>query len=159
DAPTSWWLLATKSGGDAPDRASGGAERLGAGRVGAARRQGDGGAEGVGAADERADVAGVVDVPELERHGPRLGTGQVLAAVDADHARGVSGGGDLGEQRRLDVLTGDEQLDRLGRGRPHQVFAFDEEEPELVAPPPLVQLAHELPLLVVARGDPATPCR
>jgi hypothetical protein len=34
-----------------------------------------------------------------------------------------------------------------------EILALDDEEPELVAPAPLVQLADELELLVVARGD------
>jgi hypothetical protein len=63
---------------------------------------------------------------------------------------------DLGEQRRLDVLTGNQTLDLLEavieRGD-DEVLALDEEEPELVAPASLVQLADELELLVVARAD------
>jgi hypothetical protein len=63
---------------------------------------------------------------------------------------------DLGEQRRLDVLTGNQTLDLLEaaieRGD-DEVLALEEEEPELVAPASLVQLADELELLVVARAD------
>ena len=62
---------------------------------------------------------------------------------------------DLGEQPRLDVLARDEQLDRLGRRRLDEILALADEEPELVAPAPLVQLADELELLVVARRDHA----
>jgi hypothetical protein len=65
----------------------------------------------------------------------------------------VRGRRHLGEQRRLDVLAGDEQLDRLGRRGVDEILALTGEEPELVPPAPLVQLADELELLVVARGD------
>jgi len=63
---------------------------------------------------------------------------------------------DLGQKRRLDVLSGDEQLDRLDPGverRVHEILTFRDEEPELVAPAAIVQLANELELLVVERGD------
>ena len=50
----------------APDGAGGRAERLRASRVGAAVRERDRGAEGVGGADQRADVPGVGDPPERE---------------------------------------------------------------------------------------------
>ena len=62
----------------------------------------------------------------------------------------------LGEQPRLDVVARDEQLDRLDpcrRGRIDEVLSLDEEEPELVAPAALVQLADELQLLVVPGAD------
>jgi hypothetical protein len=62
----------------------------------------------------------------------------------------------LRQQRRLDVVTGDEQLDGLdpnGRGRVDEILALRNEQPELVAPPPLLQLANELELLVLAGGD------
>jgi hypothetical protein len=62
----------------------------------------------------------------------------------------------LREQVRLDVVAGDEQLDGLDRRRRRrvdEVLALDEEEPELVAPAALVQLADELELLVVAGAD------
>ena len=57
---------------------------------------------------------------------------------------------DLGEQLRLDVLACAEEVDRLGGRRLDGVLALDEEEAELVAPPLVVQLAHELQPLVVA---------
>jgi hypothetical protein len=61
---------------------------------------------------------------------------------------------DLREQRRLDVLARDQQLDRLDAGcRLDQVFPLDSEQPELVAPAPVVELTDELEPLVVARGD------
>jgi hypothetical protein len=61
---------------------------------------------------------------------------------------------DLREQRRLDVLARDQQLDRLDAGgRLDQVLPLDGEQPELVAPAPVVELADELEPLVVARGD------
>jgi hypothetical protein len=60
----------------------------------------------------------------------------------------------LREQRRLDVLARDEQLDRLETGGGlDEVLPFDSEQPELVAPAPVVELADELEPLVVARGD------
>ena len=77
---------------------------------------------------------------------------QVGPPVDADHARRMRRRRDLGEQRRLDVLARDEQLDRLGGRRRDEILALAGEEAELVAPAPLVQLAHELQLLVVAGG-------
>src|SRR5258707_165858 len=59
----------------------------------------------------------------------------------------------LGEEPRLHVVAGPQQIDRLrGRGR-DRVFALDKEEAELVAPALLVQLAHELQALVVLRTD------
>jgi hypothetical protein len=62
----------------------------------------------------------------------------------------VGGRGDFCEQARLDVLARDEQLDRFrGRGG-DEVLPLAREQPELLAPPPLVQLADELELLVVA---------
>jgi hypothetical protein len=60
----------------------------------------------------------------------------------------------LGEQRRLDVLARDEHVDRLDV-LGEQILALDDEQPELVAPAPIVELADELEPLVVARGDQA----
>jgi hypothetical protein len=54
---------------------------------------------------------------------------------------------DLGQQRRLDVLSRDEQLDGLVTGRARRVdeiLALGDEQAQLVAPPALVQLADEL---------------
>ena len=62
---------------------------------------------------------------------------------------------DLREEPRVDVRSGAQQLDRLGGRRVDGVLALDEEETELVTPAPVVQLAHELELLVVARDDHA----
>jgi hypothetical protein len=62
----------------------------------------------------------------------------------------------LGEQLGLDVLSGHEQvggLEPAGDPRLDEVLPLDREQPELVAPPPLAQLADELQALVVARGD------
>jgi len=59
----------------------------------------------------------------------------------------------LGEQRRLDVLAGDEQLDRLDSGVARgvdEILALGDEQPELVAPAPVPELADELEPLVVA---------
>ena len=52
---------------DAEDRARRGAQRLRAERVGAARGERDGGAEGIGRPQQRADVARIGDAPERER--------------------------------------------------------------------------------------------
>ena len=63
---------------------------------------------------------------------------------------------DLGQERRLDVLSGDEQFRRLDPGverSTDEIFTLRDEEPELVAPAAVVQLADELELLVVERGD------
>src|SRR5262249_54315386 len=90
----------------APDRARRGAERLRAGRVGAAGRQDDGGAERVGAPDHRPEIARVRDTPELERHRPGLPARQVVAPEDPDHARRVGSGRHLGEKLGRDVLAG-----------------------------------------------------
>jgi hypothetical protein len=63
---------------------------------------------------------------------------------------------DVGEQRRLDVLAGDQQLHgleaRIACGV-DEILALSDEQPQLLAPAPLVQLADELELLVVARAD------
>jgi hypothetical protein len=58
---------------------------------------------------------------------------------------------DLGEQRRLDVVPRHEEVDRLDTGpRLDEILALDDEQPELVAPAPVVELADELEPLVVA---------
>jgi hypothetical protein len=64
--------------------------------------------------------------------------------------------GHLRKQVGLHVVAGEEQLDRLdpySRRRVDEILTLDEEEPELVAPAALVQLADELELLVVAGAD------
>jgi hypothetical protein len=63
---------------------------------------------------------------------------------------------DVGEERRLDVLAGDEQLVRVISGRERggdEILPLGDEQAELVAPAALVELANELELLVLARGD------
>jgi hypothetical protein len=63
---------------------------------------------------------------------------------------------DLGEERGLDVLTGDEQLDRLDGGVPRrldEILTLGDEQSELVAPPGVLQLPDELELLVLAGAD------
>jgi hypothetical protein len=63
---------------------------------------------------------------------------------------------DLREQFAPDVLAGDEQLDRLETpGCLDEVLPLDREQPELVPPAPVVELADELEPLVVAGGDQA----
>ena len=60
----------------------------------------------------------------------------------------------LGQQRRLDVLAGDEQVDRLdAAGRLDEILTLRDEQLELVSPAPVVELADELEPLVVAGGD------
>jgi hypothetical protein len=59
----------------------------------------------------------------------------------------------LGEQLRLDVLSGDQQIDGSDarrRGRGDQILTLRDEQPELVAPAPVPELADELEPLVVA---------
>jgi hypothetical protein len=60
---------------------------------------------------------------------------------------------DLGEQFRRNGLPCDEQLDRLEPGIRRcvdEVFALRDEQPELVTPAPVMELADELEPLVVA---------
>jgi hypothetical protein len=60
----------------------------------------------------------------------------------------------LCEQLGLDVLAGDEEVDRgrVARSR-NEILPFDDEQPELVAPAPVMELADELEPLVVAGSD------
>jgi len=91
-------------------------------------------------------------VPERERRRPRPAR-QVLAPVDADRARRVRERRDLGEQLRRDGLAGDEQVDRRDPGsarRVDEILALRDEQPELVAPAPVTELADELEPFVVA---------
>jgi hypothetical protein len=61
---------------------------------------------------------------------------------------------DLGEERRLDVLAGDEQIDRLdATGGLDEILTLRDEQLELVSPAPVVELADELEPLVVAGSD------
>ena len=136
-----------------PDRAGARAQRFRRRRVGAAVGERDRRTERVGGADQRADVARVGEPPERERRIALLPARQVVAAVDGDHPRRMPGGRHLGEELRLDVLPGPQQIDRLGRRRLDGVLPLDEEEAELLAPAPLVQLAHELQALVVPARD------
>jgi hypothetical protein len=61
----------------------------------------------------------------------------------------------LGQQRGLDVLAGDQQIDGLD-ALGDEVLSFDGEQPKLVSPAPVVELADELEPFVVARGDQAS---
>jgi hypothetical protein len=64
--------------------------------------------------------------------------------------------GQLGEELRLHVPARDEQIDRFDPRRTcrlDEVLSFDREQPQLVSPAPVVELADELQALVVARGD------
>ena len=82
--------------------------------------------------------------------------GQVGAAVDGDHPRRMRRARDVGEQLRLDVLARRAAGRPARGGRRDRVLALDEEEPELVAPAPVVQLADELQALVVLARDHAS---
>jgi hypothetical protein len=62
----------------------------------------------------------------------------------------------LREQLVGNVLSGDEDVSRLEpRGEPglEQILPLDREQPELVPPAPVVELADELEPLVVAGRD------
>jgi len=66
--------------------------------------------------------------------------------------------GDLRQQLGVDVLAGDQQLCRLDAGCAgslDEILTLCCEKAELVAPAAVLQLADELQLLVVARGDQA----
>jgi len=91
-------------------------------------------------------------VPERERRvaGPAR---QVVAAVDADDAGRVAERRDLREQLGRDALPRDEQVGRLDPGRGggrDEVLPLGDEQPELVAPAPVPELADELEPRVVA---------
>jgi hypothetical protein len=62
----------------------------------------------------------------------------------------------LREQCLLDVLSRDQQFDRLDAcslSSGDQILTLSDEEPELVPPAAVLQLADELELLVLAGGD------
>ena len=120
----------------AEDRARRRPQRL-LGRVGSAqpRRERDGGAERVGGAEQRADVARIGDAPEREADVARPRRGR-SAARKTPIARGGCGASRLREQLGLDVLAGDEQLDRLDAGRARrldEILALADEQARLVA--------------------------
>src|SRR5439155_6760242 len=111
-------------------------------------------------AEQRPEIPRVRDPPERERQ-RRQAAREIVPAVDADHARRMGERRVLGEQLRRDVLARHEQLDRLDPclpGRVDEVLALGHEEPELVAPAPVGELADELELLVVAGDDQAAVC-
>jgi hypothetical protein len=63
---------------------------------------------------------------------------------------------DFREQCLLDVLARDQQFDRLDArslSSGDQILTLRDEEPELVPPAAVLQLADELELLVLAGGD------
>ena len=110
------------------------------------------GAERVGGAQQRPDVPRVGDVPERERDRPRAAR-QLVAPVDAR-----SPAADARASRPPRAAPARRPRPRPAARRPDparvdEVLALDDEQAELVAPAPLVQLADELQLLVVARGD------
>jgi hypothetical protein len=94
-------------------------------------------------------------VPERQRHRPRAAS-QIVAAENGDDARRVRERRYLREQLGGDVLSGGENVRGLepgGEAGLEQILALDREQPELVPPAPVVELADELEPLVVARGD------
>ena len=96
-------------------------------------------------------------MPERERRVARVAR-QVLAPEDGDHPRRMPERRHFRHQLRRDGLPRDEQLDRLDAavaGRVDEVLTLRDEQPELVAPAPVVELADELEPLVVAGGDQA----
>jgi hypothetical protein len=48
---------------------------------------------------------------------------------------------DLGEQFRRNVLTGDQEIDRVGTGRNDEILTFRDEQPKLVSPAPVSEPA------------------
>ena len=142
---------------DTPDRARAGPERLRPRRIGAAFGELNRRAERVGGADQRPHVPGVGDVPERKRHRTLGGPWQVHPPVDADDPRRVGCRRHLRQQTRVDVLTGDEQVDGIRGCRRDRVLALDEEQPELVAPPPLMQPADGASDALPRGAGPAKP--
>src|ERR1700751_4297428 len=64
--------------------------------------------------------------------------------------------GYLRQQFRVDILPGHQQLcsfDPRCLRRDHEIPTLRHEQPELVAPPAVVELTNELELLVLARAD------
>ena len=143
--------------GDAEQRAHRRTQRLWARRIGGALRECDEGRpQGVGRTDERADVAGIRDMPQREPDiGERIDR-QVIAPEDTDHPRRVGERRHFREQCRLDVLACNQQFDRLDAcslSSGDQILTLRDEEAELVPPAAVLQLADELELLVLAGGD------
>ncbi|HYQ10351.1 MAG TPA: hypothetical protein VEP92_04225 [Gaiellaceae bacterium] len=60
----------------------------------------------------------------------------------------------LREERRLDVLARDQQFDGVDAVC-EQILTLDREQPELVAPAAVTQLADKLQAFVVAGGNQA----
>src|SRR5262249_36950081 len=122
----------------------------------AALRECDARAERVGGPQQSADVAGVADVPERERERPRPAR-QIRAAIDPERARRMAQRRELSDERGLDVLARDEQLDRLDARvvrRLDEILALADEEALLLPlPPRLEQTPDQLQLRVVARRD------
>ena len=121
--------------------------------IGAAVRKDDRGAEGVCRPDQRADVPRIGEAPEREGRRALLPAGEVGPPVDGDHPRRMGSACQIGEELRVDVLIGAQQVDRLGGRRLDRVLALDEEEPQLLAPAPVVQLPDDLQALVVPGDD------
>jgi hypothetical protein len=61
----------------------------------------------------------------------------------------------LREQRRLDILPCDQKVDRVDAVG-YEILPLDGEQPKLVPPAPVVELADELEPFVVAGSDQAS---
>src|SRR5437763_11854910 len=145
----------------AKERPHRGAHRLRPGRIGAAIGQRHPCAECVRRAQQRANVAGISDPPERQRDRPRPAW-QVVAPEDSNDAGRMRERRHLGQQLRFDIRPRDEHVRRFDRGREpclEQILPLDREQPELVAPAPVMEFADELEPLVVAGCDqaPAPP--
>ena len=130
-----------------------GADRLWPRRIGATRRERDRGAERIGRAQDRPEVARIGHVPERERDGLDAAR-QRIPPVDAHHPRRVAHRRDLRQQLRLDVLTGSQELDRLDArvvGRLNEILALDDEQALLLALAPRVEQPVDEPELRVRR--------
>jgi hypothetical protein len=80
-------------------------------------------------------------------------------AEDGDDARRVREFRHLGEQPGLDVFPREQNIRRLQAGvEPflEEILPLDREQPQLVPPAPVMELADELEPLVVAGGDQAS---
>src|SRR4051794_21662341 len=104
--------------------------------------------------DDRAHVAGVAHPMEIDRQrASRLGPALL---VNADDPRPRAQRADRVEERRLDVLAGNQYelwIAPGGRGGRHQVLALGDEQARAIALAARAQLADPLQLLVVWGGD------
>jgi hypothetical protein len=95
-------------------------------------------------------------VPQRQHDGLRRPGGQIVAAEDREHARRVRERRDGGEELGLDVLAGDEHVDRLRPGGEpglDQVFALADEEAGLRPLVAALEPADQLQACIRRRGD------